>query len=94
MQRALSAFDSDGGWPLEQLVTWKRIIILDGVCLLPAPQVSPPKTDIENSVVISDYAQMDRILKVLPCCRWGVVLYCYHRRGSHSLMLDPSSFVT
>lgn len=25
--------------------------------------VSPPKTDIENSVVVSDYAQMDRILK-------------------------------
>ena len=27
-------------------------------------QVSPPKTDIENNVIISDYAQMDRILKV------------------------------
>ncbi|PSC69071.1 T-complex 1 subunit delta [Micractinium conductrix] len=26
-------------------------------------QVSPPKTDIENNVIISDYAQMDRILK-------------------------------
>ena len=26
-------------------------------------QVSPPKSDIENSVVISDYAQMDRVLK-------------------------------
>eukprot|EP00960_Hanusia_phi_P043058 755848-Hanusia_phi.AAC.4 len=26
-------------------------------------QLSPPKTDIENSVVISDYQQMDRILK-------------------------------
>lgn len=25
--------------------------------------VSPPKTDIENSVVVSDYAQMDRILR-------------------------------
>lgn len=25
--------------------------------------VSPPKTDIENSVVVSDYAEMDRILK-------------------------------
>jgi len=25
--------------------------------------VSPPKTDIENSVVVSDYSQMDRILK-------------------------------
>lgn len=25
--------------------------------------VSPPKTDIENNVIISDYAQMDRILK-------------------------------
>ena len=30
------------------------------VCL----QISPPKTDIENNVIISDYAQMDRILKV------------------------------
>lgn len=29
----------------------------------PLPQVSPPKTDIENNVIISDYAQMDRILK-------------------------------
>jgi T-complex protein 1 subunit delta len=27
-------------------------------------QVSPPKTDIENNVVISEYSQMDRILKV------------------------------
>uniref|UniRef100_A0A0E0JZB3 T-complex protein 1 subunit delta n=1 Tax=Oryza punctata TaxID=4537 RepID=A0A0E0JZB3_ORYPU len=26
-------------------------------------QVSPPKTDIEQSVIISDYAQMDRILR-------------------------------
>lgn len=26
-------------------------------------QISPPKTDLENNVVISDYAQMDRILK-------------------------------
>lgn len=26
-------------------------------------QVSPPKTDIENNVVISEYSQMDRILK-------------------------------
>ncbi|KAK1301530.1 hypothetical protein QJS10_CPB12g00295 [Acorus calamus] len=26
-------------------------------------QISPPKTDIEQSVVVSDYAQMDRILK-------------------------------
>ncbi|KAL6768297.1 CCT4 [Auxenochlorella protothecoides x Auxenochlorella symbiontica] len=26
-------------------------------------QVSPPKSDIENNVIISDYAQMDRILK-------------------------------
>eukprot|EP00899_Mesostigma_viride_P008682 jgi/Mesvir1/17815/Mv12911-RA.1 len=26
-------------------------------------QVSPPKTDIENNVVVSDYAQMDRVLK-------------------------------
>lgn len=26
-------------------------------------QVSPPKTDLENNVVISDYAAMDRILK-------------------------------
>lgn len=26
-------------------------------------QVSPPKSDLENSVVISDYAQMDRVLK-------------------------------
>ncbi|GAB4820845.1 hypothetical protein N2152v2_007891 [Parachlorella kessleri] len=26
-------------------------------------QISPPKTDIENNVIISDYAQMDRILK-------------------------------
>ncbi|KAL4440992.1 hypothetical protein ABPG77_010423 [Micractinium sp. CCAP 211/92] len=26
-------------------------------------QVSPPKTDIENNVIVSDYAQMDRILK-------------------------------
>ncbi|EAY79196.1 hypothetical protein OsI_34308 [Oryza sativa Indica Group] len=26
-------------------------------------QVSPPKTDIEHSVVVSDYAQMDRILR-------------------------------
>lgn len=26
-------------------------------------QVSPPKTDLENNVIISDYAQMDRILK-------------------------------
>jgi T-complex protein 1 subunit delta len=25
--------------------------------------ISPPKTDMENSVVVSDYAQMDRILK-------------------------------
>lgn len=30
----------------------------------PCKQVSPPKTDIENNVIISDYAQMDRILKV------------------------------
>jgi hypothetical protein len=29
--------------------------------------VSPPKTDIENSVVVSDYAQMDRILKDERC---------------------------
>ncbi len=26
-------------------------------------QISPPKTDLENNVIISDYAQMDRILK-------------------------------
>ena len=26
-------------------------------------QLSPPKTDIENSVIVSDYQQMDRILK-------------------------------
>lgn len=26
-------------------------------------QISPPKTDIEQSIVVSDYAQMDRILK-------------------------------
>ncbi|OAY79590.1 T-complex protein 1 subunit delta [Ananas comosus] len=26
-------------------------------------QISPPKTDIEQSVVVSDYAQMDRILR-------------------------------
>lgn len=26
--------------------------------------VSPPKTDLENNVVVSDYAAMDRILKV------------------------------
>ena len=26
-------------------------------------QISPPKTDLENKVIISDYAQMDRILK-------------------------------
>ncbi|KAM0907210.1 hypothetical protein ACQ4PT_016289 [Festuca glaucescens] len=26
-------------------------------------QVSPPKTDIEQSVIVSDYAQMDRILR-------------------------------
>jgi T-complex protein 1 subunit delta len=26
-------------------------------------QISPPKTDMENNVIISDYAQMDRILK-------------------------------
>ena len=25
--------------------------------------ISPPKTDIENNVIVSDYAQMDRILK-------------------------------
>lgn len=25
--------------------------------------VSPPKTDLENSVIVSDYQQMDRILK-------------------------------
>lgn len=25
--------------------------------------ISPPKTDLENSVVVSDYQQMDRILK-------------------------------
>ena len=25
--------------------------------------ISPPKTDLENNVIISDYAQMDRILK-------------------------------
>jgi hypothetical protein len=31
--------------------------------------VSPPKTDIENSVVVSDYAQMDRILKDERCAR-------------------------
>ncbi|KAM0831751.1 hypothetical protein ACQ4PT_065327 [Festuca glaucescens] len=27
-------------------------------------QVSPPKTDIEQTVIVSDYAQMDRILRV------------------------------
>jgi hypothetical protein len=32
-------------------------------CALTCVQVSPPKTDIENNVIISDYAQMDRILK-------------------------------
>ncbi|KAK0422498.1 hypothetical protein QR680_007608 [Steinernema hermaphroditum] len=26
-------------------------------------QISPPKTDLENHVIISDYAQMDRDLK-------------------------------
>ena len=26
-------------------------------------QISPPKTDIEQSIVVSDYSQMDRILK-------------------------------
>ena len=26
-------------------------------------QISPPKTDIEQSIVVSDYAQIDRILK-------------------------------
>ena len=26
-------------------------------------QLSPPKTDIENTVIVSDYQQMDRILK-------------------------------
>ena len=33
-------------------------------------QVSPPKTDIENNVIISDYAQMDRILKVELLAGW------------------------
>ena len=33
--------------------------------------VSPPKTDIENSVVVSDYAEMDRILKD-ERCGWRV----------------------
>lgn len=26
-------------------------------------QISPPKTDLENNVVVSDYAQMDRVYK-------------------------------
>ena len=26
-------------------------------------QLSPPKTDMENQVVINDYSQMDRVLK-------------------------------
>lgn len=36
-------------------------------CALVLLQISPPKTDIENNVIISDYAQMDRILKVRVC---------------------------
>jgi hypothetical protein len=39
------------------------IFALPAIALLQF-QISPPKTDIENNVVISDYAQMDRILKV------------------------------
>jgi T-complex protein 1 subunit delta len=26
--------------------------------------VSPPKTDMENNVIVADYAQMDRVLRV------------------------------
>jgi T-complex protein 1 subunit delta len=37
-------------------------------------QLSPPKTDMENQVVISDYAQMDRIVReerqyILDLCK-------------------------
>ena len=31
-------------------------------------QVSPPKTDIEQSIVVLDYAQIDRILKEDRLC--------------------------
>jgi hypothetical protein len=34
--------------------------------------VSPPKTDMENNVIVSDYTQMDRIYKVGACsCACG-----------------------
>ncbi|KAJ6677009.1 CHAPERONIN [Salix viminalis] len=36
---------------------------IKAVDVLTAMAISPPKTDIEQSIVVSDYAQMDRILK-------------------------------
>lgn len=37
--------------------------------------MSPPKTDIENNVIVSDYAQMDRILKA--CALPGFSFACF-----------------
>lgn len=31
--------------------------------------ISPPKTDLENNVIISDYQQMDRWARVRICVR-------------------------
>lgn len=38
--------------------------------------VSPPKTDLENNVVVSDYTAMDRILKVSGACPFALPVVC------------------
>ena len=43
--------------------------------------ISAPKTDIEQNIVVSDYSQMDRILKVEPRCAWTCACACTHGHG-------------
>ena len=49
-------------------------------------QLSPPKTDMENQVVINDYSQMDRVLKEERAYTLNLV-------KERSLTLKPFTFV-
>ena len=55
-------------------------------------QLSPPKTDMENQVVINDYSQMDRVLKeerayTLNLVKGPVVKLLIHLNLNSSLSL-------
>jgi len=54
--------------------------------------ISPPKTDMENNVIVSDYSQMDRILReerqyILDICK--KIKKSWNQCGSHSEIHPP-----